>query len=189
MPAGWVHATYDLMTFGRTYVDVHREKDAASRELGSDHRKVNHEWYQLHDREWPLENPFPQAMREFFEHLERSVLRADEVEAQQAWVGHDVLDKAWDTFGETERLRVMAHCYWLVNCPEVLKRAYGVDVVNGKIDRVIDGQERWEEEPAVVEEYRDLKKSADEMTADEPPEFHDMYREIARGLDSVSPPA
>ncbi len=186
MPAGWVHATYDLMTFGRTYVDVHWEKDAASKVLGIEHRDVNHEWYTLCGREWTLENPFPPAMHDFFEHLERSALRDDEAEALQAWAAHDVLDRVWDSLGDQQRMRIEALCYWLLNSPDVLERAYGVDVVNGRIQRVIDGQERWDDVPAVHEEYQTLMANATAAVKKLPPEFHAILNEIAEESEDAS---
>ena len=49
---------------------------------------------------------------------------------------------------------------WLLFRPDLLRDWAGVDVVAGKIHRVIDGNEVWEDEPVVVSEYQRLCKRA-----------------------------
>ncbi len=79
-----------------------------------------------------------------------------------AAVSHDYLDRIWDYEGLAREERTYTRKYWeafhvwLVLNPDLLKDWAGVDVLSGRIHRVIDGTETWEDEPEVKSEYRTL---------------------------------
>lgn len=64
MPGGWVHATFDLITCGRPYFDLHKQKDKDHETLGSQHRLVNHEWYWAYRKHWTLSDPVSPSHKE-----------------------------------------------------------------------------------------------------------------------------
>ena len=174
MPNGWMHASIDLVVYGRTYFDMHKKKDAPYKYLGKAHRQVNHEWYNVFGSEWDLKNPYPKTMVKFLGKLEKSNLSDNEVEGMQSWISHDYMDRIWDTLNHRQRWYREGAYYWLLCHPEFLKKQ-GVDVINGKIHRVIDGKEIWEYEPVVIKEYRILKAYTDKVFQNQPQEFHEIY--------------
>ncbi|MCH8273732.1 MAG: hypothetical protein IH851_02995 [Armatimonadetes bacterium] len=156
MPSGWVHAVIDFLVFGRSYFDMHKEKDKAHETLGPMHRIRDHPWYQEFGNSWSLADPFPQWLREFMR--QRRELEGDETaERQQACVVHDYLDRIWDDLGDAEREYWEGFFAWVLFQPDVLRAKFGVDVLKGRIQRVIDGEEIWEECPLLTAEYERLR--------------------------------
>jgi hypothetical protein len=75
------------------------------------------------------------------------------------WVSHDFVDKVWDFESLTREERLLTRVWWfgfhvwLLFRPDLLRGWAGVDVLTGKIHRVIDGTEVWEDTPEVIPEY------------------------------------
>lgn len=77
-------------------------------------------------------------------------------------LGHDFQDKYWDFDGQAKEQRDMtrqeAAAFYLgvfLN-RRILKEWAGVDVEEGRVHRLINGVEVWEEEPTLKVEYRRL---------------------------------
>ncbi|MEX2271232.1 MAG: hypothetical protein WD690_07175 [Vicinamibacterales bacterium] len=81
-------------------------------------------------------------------------------------MAHDRLDVVWDYPELSRAERRFARKYWeafhvwIVFRPEVLKTWGGVDVLSGRVHRVIDGVEIWEDDPELKHEYRRLLRRA-----------------------------
>lgn len=168
MASGWVHATFDLIVFGRPYLHLHKEKDKAHKVIHSRaHRALNHSWYQSFGEHWSFENPFPEMVKEWVEFL-RDTGGEDRAEEEQASLAHDYLDRIWDDLLDKEpTYKLNRYCEgffaWVVLHPEVLKDKFGVDVLEGRIYRVIDGQGAWEECPETIEGYLSLRNEVERM--------------------------
>jgi hypothetical protein len=112
-----------------------------------------------------LDDPFPDVIRE---RTSRTAAFKDAVRAEEymSWVAHDFLDKIWDFDGLTTEQRAYTRKWWeafhiwLLLRPDVLRDWAGVDVEAGKIQRLIDGSEVWEDEPEVIREYQRLYRRA-----------------------------
>lgn len=171
MPNGWVHAAIDLIAFGLPYFDLHQEKDKAHKPLGLKHRLVNHEWYQAFGKLWTFSDPFPYWLKESIQAL-RDAKGADRAEEQMASITHEYLDRVWDGFSLPERNYWQSFFIWMLFNPGILKNWTGVDVVNGRIHRIVDDQEIWEASPDTKSEYErllryvEVVKSNDEILAD-----------------------
>ncbi len=103
-----------------------------------------------------MDDSFPTRMQEI-------VVRIHNVEGKEKFMsalGHDHLDRIWDELTKAERCYWEGFCVWLLARPDLLKTWAGVDVVEGRIHRVIDGQEIWEPCPELVGEYRRLRTYA-----------------------------
>lgn len=157
MPSAWVHAAIDLIAYGRPYFDLHKEKDKPHEFLGSNHRIVNHKWYQAYRRLWNFHDPFPSWLKESIRILGNEE-GADKAEEQMVWIDHDYIDKIWDVLSDLERKYWEGFFAWALFSPDILKDWAGVDVLNGKIHRVIEDQEIWEECPYTKAEYRRLQR-------------------------------
>ena len=156
MAAGWVHATMDLMAFGRSYFDLHKYKDHPWRELGYKHRQVNHDWYNEFGKSWNLNEPFPLII-----HMRtNAIVNPDKAEQFQSWVSHDYLDKIWDTLNLEQRRNFELACKWFLENPEDLNRVYEINVFKGLIYRVVDGKEIIEYCPELIKEYQRLRRYA-----------------------------
>ena len=162
MAIGLVHDVQALIAFGFTYRHIHERKDAASRHApGLRHRRVGHGWYRAFGRRWNFADPFPDAVKQRTQRIgdARGPVRAEEYMVS---VSHDYLDKIWDFDDLSREERKYTRKYWeafhiwLVLNPEVLKNWAGVDVPGGRIHRVVDGNEVWEEAPEVKSEYKRL---------------------------------
>lgn len=158
MAAGWIHQTIDLIAYGRTYAHVHREKDAASQRIpGVRHRTVGHDWYQRFGRDWDFTEPYPQAAKELIERI-GELHGPDAAEEHTSSDSHDLIDKTWDGLSREERLGSEGYFAWLVYHPDALGRVAGVDVLRGRIERVIAGQVVWENSTETVTEYKTLRR-------------------------------
>ena len=158
MPPIHVHATQTLLAFGRTYFDLHREKDLPAAELGRDHRAVNHDWYQAGlAGMWTMDDPFPAWIQETMRRI-AGEWGPDAAEEHQVWLSHDYADFIWDGLGRDERKYQESVCCWLVLHPEHLLRYGQVDVVHGTVQRTIGGVEVWQYEPLLISEYGRLKR-------------------------------
>ena len=163
MPAGWVHATIDLITFGRHFFDLHKEKDEAWKRLGPDHRVVDHEWYQAYGKSWTFDDPFPDWLKQLVQAV-RDTEGEDQAERHMSWIVHDYFDRVWDGLSEDRRRYREGFFAWVLFHPEILKGKFGVDVLNGKIHRVIEGRETWEDCPFARTEYRRLRSYAEAVS-------------------------
>lgn len=152
MAAGWVHATMDLMAFGRSYFDLHQHKDHPWRQLGPKHRQVHHDWYNQFGKNWNFNEPFPLIIQM----RTNAFADPDRAEKFQSWIAHDYLDKIWDTLDSSQRKNIERTFKWLLEHPEDLNRIYGIDVFRGLICRVVDGKSVVERCPELIDEYKRL---------------------------------
>lgn len=152
MAAGWVHATVDLMAFGRPYFDLHKYKDHPWKELGYKHRQRYHHWYNEFGKKWDFKEPFPLIV-----HMRTNAFGdPDRAEKYQSWVSHDYLDKIWDTLNRAQRRDFELACKGFLENPEELNRVYEIDVFRGLIYRVVDGKDIVESCPQLIGEYQRL---------------------------------
>lgn len=172
MPNGWVHATVDLVAFGFSYFDLHQAKDKPYEILGSAHRMVNHEWYQAFGKAWTLSEPFPSRLTEWIRTL-RNAKGARRAEEEMASAAHDYLDKIWDGLSDQERKYREGFFAWLILNPQILKDWAGVDVLNGRISRLVGDQQIWEDRPAARSEYERLRRYAAVVVGNNP-DLQDM---------------
>jgi len=161
------------MSFGRSYWELHKGKDALCRYFGKNHRKFHHEWYQSYGIEWDFYEPFPPKLKAFF----TAVLDSkgpNSVEEIQAWCSHDYWDKIWDDSPYNKRKHIAGFFKWLLLNPQILKDWAGVDVLSGKVKVVYDkncGYEKtnevWETEPILKRDYKRLRNFVESKTLDE----------------------
>ncbi len=157
MPYGWVHATLDLISFGRPYLYIHQERDIASKTLGPKHRRVNHAWYHEYGKRWNMSDPFPNWLTESLRDL-LQFENPDQVEEQMVRLAHDHLDRVWDGLSYIERTYWESFFAWVVLNPSVLKSWAGVDVLNSRIQRIVYGHETWEYCPNLMYQYHRLRR-------------------------------
>lgn len=158
MAAGWFHQTLDLIAYGRIYSKIHRQKDAAAKKIpGRRHREVGHEYYKQYGILWNHENPFPPSILEAIQKLKDSK-GSEAAEEMQVAQSHDYLDRVWDDLSKLEREYWEGCFVCLLYHPDVLQSWAKVDVLHGRIHRIQDGKEIWEDAPEIVEEYRRLRR-------------------------------
>ncbi len=155
MASAFIHSIIDLLAYGRSYFDLHKEKDAASAKLGVKHRDVNHEWYKAYLVEWDFDEPFPPSLMQMIEHVKKT-LGGDEAEQDQSFASHDYIDRTWDSLSGKERRFAEGFFIWVLRQPDVLRQKFGVDVYGEKIERAIDGVQVWEDAPGLQREYNSL---------------------------------
>jgi len=155
MPSGWVHAVIDLIAYGRSYFDLHKEKDKHYKILGPRHRCINHGWYQNYGRIWSFCDPFPSWLKESIR-IVRNKRGLDEAEEQMARIDHDYIDKMWDTLSEPEKQYWEGFFAWILFSPKILKDWARVDVLKAKIQRIINNREVWESCLEIKSEYKRL---------------------------------
>lgn len=143
MPSGWVHAVIDLIAYGKPYFDLHKEKDKDYELMGSSHRIVNHDWYQAYRKSWNFCEPFPSWLKESIRILGNEE-GTDKAEEQMAWIDHDYIDRTWDVLSDSKKKYWEGFFAWVLLSPKILKEWAGVDVLEGKIQRVTDEREVWE---------------------------------------------
>jgi hypothetical protein len=160
MARGLVHATVDLIAFGKPYLNVHQEKDKAARTLGSWHRKVDHPWYWQFGKDWTFADPFPEWLRQSIANSADTV-GPDHAETQEVILTHEYVDRVWDELSRPERKYWEGFMVWLLLNPALLKTWAGVDVCEGTIHRVVDGQEIWEPCVELKRLYKELKRYAE----------------------------
>ena len=156
MAGAWVHAVIDIIAYGRPYFDFHKEKDEPSKRHGRSHRKVRHDWYQAFGKKWTLDEPFPSCLKDEILII-RNVDGPDKAEQKMAYMDHDYIDRIWDGLSCSERKYREAFFIRITLNPKILKEWAGVDVLEGKIHRVINGCEVWEDCPELKSEYRRLR--------------------------------
>ena len=154
MAAGWVHATMDLMAFGRSYFDLHKYKDHPWRELGYKHRQINHDWYNEFGKSWNFNEPFPIVIQMRTD----AIADPDDAEKYQSWVSHDYLDRIWDDLNQEQRHNFELTCKWFLDNPDKLIKIYEIDVFQGLIYRVIEGKIVVEHCPELIKEYQRLRR-------------------------------
>jgi len=157
-----VHEIHSLVAFGLPYSHVHSKKDAFSQNApGIRHRHVGHRKYMQFGHTWDFSEPFPEGEDQRIARIAqwKGDIRAEEYMVSKA---HDLDDRCWDRedISQVERAAVRKYwegfCAWLVLNREFLKSWAGVDVVAGRIHRLIDGVEVWEDEPALRPAYAAL---------------------------------
>lgn len=157
MPNGWVHAAIDLLAYGKSYLDLHKEKDEAYKTLGWKHRKKGHEWYQAFGKRWTLDEPFPTSLKDQFLKI-RIINGPNKSERQMAYVDHDYIDKIWNGLSAQQRKYREGFFMWVILSPQILREWAGIDILESKIQRVVDDREVWEYCPGLRTEYNRLRK-------------------------------
>jgi len=152
MPNGWVHAIVDFLAFGRSYFDLHREKDEASKKLGPRHREIKHEWYQKFGKFWNFTEPFPDWLKKSIQLL-KDQKGGNIAEKSMVSYSHDYWDRIWDDLSEPERRYRESFFIWILFNPEVLKDKFGLDVINCRILRKTNDCDEWENCSEVRYEY------------------------------------
>jgi len=137
------------------YLYIHQEKDNASKTLGPRHRRVNHAWYHEYGKRWNFSDPFPSWLNESIQDL-LIIETPGQVEEQMVRLAHDHLDRVWDDLLSSERKYWESFFAWIVLNTSVLKSWAGVDVLNSRIQRIVDGQEIWEYCPELKYLYQGL---------------------------------
>lgn len=155
MPSAWVHATIDLIAYGRSYFDIHKEKDEPYKTLGYKHRVVRHEWYQAFEKEWTLHDPFPSCLKDQISKI-RDINGPNKAEKRMADIDHDYIDRIWDTLSPQEKKYREGYFAWILFNQKILKEWAGVDVLDGRIQRMIDNCEVWEYCPKLRNDYKRL---------------------------------
>jgi len=156
MPSAWIHAVIDLIAYGRPYFDLHKEKDKPHELLGSRHRVVNHDWYQAYGRSWNFCEPFPSWIKESIRILGNEE-GAGKAEEQMAWIDHDYIDRVWDDLSDQERRYWEGFFIWVLFSPKLLEEWAGIDVLKGRIQRIVNGREVWKSCPELEPEYERLR--------------------------------
>ena len=159
MASRLVHEVHSLIAFGLPYTNVHAKKDAFSQRVpGIRHREKRHRKYRRFGHAWGSERIHSEDAQRRTDRIAR--WKGDRLaEQHQAWDAHDIDDKSWDredlSLPERKAVRLYweGFCAWLVLSPEFLKSWAGVDVVEGRIHRVIDCDEIWEDEPQLRPAY------------------------------------
>jgi hypothetical protein len=162
MPDGWVHAVIDLIAYGRPYFDLHKEKDDAYRYLGVNHRIIKHEWHNVRGKIWDFDDPFPSSRIESWQKL-RKEKGAEKAEEKMSSDSHDLFDARWDTLSNFERKYWKGFFAWVLLNPEILKEWASVDVLDGRIQRLIENQEVWESCLELKSEYKRLRRYVEEV--------------------------
>lgn len=158
MAAGFVHETLDLISLGRVYRCVHRDKDEhAQRAPGLRHREVGHDWYHSYGTRWNFDDPFPACVKQEIKTV-RERCGPEAAEERMASDSHDLLDRTWDGLSKPERHYWEGFFVWLLYRPDLLESWAGVDVLPGRVSRTIDGEVVWENSPETVDEYRGLRR-------------------------------
>ena len=93
MAPRWIHELFDILTFGRSYWWVHKKEDEASKYLGVEHRKVEHEFYQTFRNS--NSNVFLSRIPELL-----FTLRNEE---EGVKLIHSLIDKVWDELSLEQR--------------------------------------------------------------------------------------
>ena len=156
MPNGWVHAVIDIIVYGRPYFDLHKEKDKPSQILGRKHRIVRHNWYQVFEKWWTFDEPFPTCLKEQISEI-RTANGPEKAEECMAYVDHDYIDRIWDDLSHKESKYWEGFFMYVLFNPKILKEWAKVDVLEGRIHRTINGREVWEDCPELKSEYRRLR--------------------------------
>lgn len=73
-----------------------------------------------------------------------------------AWIDHDYIDRTWDVLSDLERKYWEGFFAWVLLSPNILKDWAGVDVLDGKIQRIMKNHEVWESCPELKSEYKRL---------------------------------
>lgn len=167
MASGLCHAVIDFLCYGHSHFDLHQKKDGPSQERGTLHRDCFHEWYQAYGSEWTLENPIPNSVSQV---INRVAERAgpEAAEDSMAWVGHDVVDRTWDTLSIRERLYVTGMFVWVLQRPELLRDKFGVDVFKERIKRRINGRDTWEHASGLRSEYQRMLAYSKRVVENDP---------------------
>ncbi len=166
MASGFVHEVQTLIALGRSYPHIHQRKDEpARRQPGLAHRRVRHHWYQAHGTKWNVDDRESRVALKRLDRVRR-MLGPEKADEYIASLAHDQLDVVWDypELSASERRFVRKYWesfhVWIVLHPDYLKTWGGVDVLAGRIHRVIDGVETWEDDPEVRHEYGRLLRRA-----------------------------
>ncbi len=186
VPNAYVHAIESLAAFGRSYFTEHQQKDAPHQVLGREHRLANHDWYHAFGTLWNFEHPTPGWIAGTTEQLGKAFGAEDAEVYQAVFLAHDFTDRLHDSDSPAERkLSTAAHIFLLLH-PEILEAKCGVDVINGRIHRVIDGQEVWESNPETVQDYERLRSYVEKVLQNDPEmqnivaAFEKRYRKMLR---------
>jgi hypothetical protein len=126
---------------------------------GLRHRDVGNGWYQDYGKRWSFSDPFPEWRKEEISKTRES-RGPDVAEERMASDAHDHLDRTWDELPQTHRKYWEGFFVWLLYHPDILESWAHVDVVRGRVLRIINGVQAWEESPETAREYRELRRRA-----------------------------
>lgn len=166
MPQGFIHDALTFVALGNPCAEVHRHKDAAaSQRPGLLHRRIRHGWYRAFGRLWDFTAPFPEVVKQ---RIAKFLTASGPTSAERymASLGHDLADRVWRYDELTHEERRFTRKYWesfwvwVILNPGVLQDWGGVNVISGKIQRLIDGRLIWEDAPDVEHQYQVLKTRA-----------------------------
>jgi hypothetical protein len=164
MASAMVHRVIDLLAFGRHHFDLHRQKDAPAATLGIHHREVHHQWYKVFPDEWDFDTPFPALLHRTIEHAAND----EEAEQLMSFVGHDYVDRVWDSVLDERRRYIEGLFIWVLLQPGLIKEEFGVDAYGEKIARTIDGATIWDDAPGLQKEYARLRAYAKRVLERDP---------------------
>jgi len=158
MPAGWMHAVIDLIAYDGPYLELHQWKDEPWRRLGRRHRAERHEWYNAGVAGvWTLDDPMPAWVTDTILAI-GDAHGADAAERYMVDLTHDHWDLLWDETPADRRRLIEGFFAWVLLRPDLLETRFSIDVIHGRIERQINGVLRWEPHPAVVAQYRRLRR-------------------------------
>jgi len=152
-----MHGTVDLIAWGWPYLDLHVWKDEPSRWLGRRHRVERHDWYWNYGKLWTARQPLPDWMQDNIRGMDDPWF-ADEF---MAGLTHDEWDRLWNGFAPVKRRQAEAFFASVLLSPRALREWAGVDVVNGRILRELQGRKWWEDCPDLPAAYARLVRYAE----------------------------
>jgi len=86
MAPRWIHEFFDLLTFGRSYWQIHKKIDNWSKIYGVEHRKLEHEYYQMFKT---------CSLNEFLQSVPQLLYGLRNIE-EGVKLTHCIVDKVWD---------------------------------------------------------------------------------------------
>ena len=93
MAPRWIHEFFDILTFGRSYWRMHKKIDKAHENLGWEHRKVEHEYYEIFKH---------RSVSEFLANIPQLTNSAKNV-YEGVKLAHCLVDRMWDELNQEER--------------------------------------------------------------------------------------
>lgn len=93
MAPRWIHEFFDVLTFGRSYWRMHKRIDKAHETLRWEHRKVEHEYYQMFKHH---------NLNEFLRNIPQLSSSSKNIYAGVK-LAHCLVDRMWDELSSEER--------------------------------------------------------------------------------------
>jgi len=174
----WMHDSFDIICFGRSYWRLHQKIDEKAKELGIYHRIYGHAWYWKFKERWDFPNPFPikelnkkiteilesvpEELKNIFQRLATTEVKLPSQkglvrEAFQVYICHCFWDRMWDEYSIEERQQLKKFVIAWILSPKLLYEKAGVDIMEGKVKVKKNGEE-WEDSPQLKQDYANLLK-------------------------------